>query len=275
MKIKKRKVSCTKGDLVLRGTEYLPADVSEGASLSLPAAIISHGFMANRNSVRHYAKALAHLGFAAFCFDFSGGCALGGKSDGKTTEMSVLTEVDDLGAIVDYVLSLPQVAHDGVFLMGCSQGGLVSALYASKHSDVVNGLALFYPALCIPDDARAGKMMFARLDPHNVPASFWCGPMKLGRRYATDVMTMDPFAIIGSYSGPVLIVQGTADAIVDPSYARRAWEVYDHRGFPNSFAELIFIEGAGHGFTPKYDRQATAGLLCFAEGVKPIVGDRF
>jgi len=122
--------------------------------------------------------------------------------------MSVLTEVRDLEAVISYVQSLPYTGKTLV-LMGCSQGGFVSALTAAKYPDLADRLVLFYPALCIPDDARAGKMMRARFDPKNIPNVFRCGPMKLGKCYAADVMDMDPFEQIKVYSGPVLIVHGT------------------------------------------------------------------
>ena len=89
--------------------------------------------------------------------------------------MSVLTEVLDLEAVIDHVLQLPYIdAGKGVLLIGCSQGGFVSALTAARRKEQVSRLALFYPALCIPDDARAGKMIFARFDPRNVPERINC-----------------------------------------------------------------------------------------------------
>lgn len=57
----------------------------------------------------------------------------------------------------------------------------------------INKLVLFYPAFCIPDDARAGKMIFARFDPNNLPGVIKCGPMKLGKCYVEDVIRMNPF----------------------------------------------------------------------------------
>ena len=210
--------SCARDGLTIRGTEYRP----NGSHL--PAAIVSHGFMANQKTVLHYARHLAELGYAAYCFDFNGGSVAGSKSDGKTTEMSVLTEVMDLEAVINYVVSLPYIDSTRILLIGCSQGGFVSALTAAKRGKQISKLVLFYPALCIPDDARAGKMMFARFDPRNVPEIVNCGPMKLGRRYVTDVLEMDPFAEITPYLGPVLIVHGTKDDIVHPDYAHRAYE---------------------------------------------------
>lgn len=253
--ISKSRFSCSRDRLTIRGTEYRPAGGS------LPAAIVSHGFMANQNSVRHYARHLAEIGYAAYCFDFNGGSVIGSKSDGRTTDMSVLTEVMDLEALIDHVLRLPYISKTrGVVLMGCSQGGFVSALTAAKRKEQVSRLALFYPALCIPDDARAGKMMFAKFDPRNVPERIKCGPMKLGRRYVTDVLDMDPYAEIVPYPGPVLIIHGTGDNIVHPDYARRAYEAYAKRPASDIPARLEMIEGGGHGFSKKHDTLAMEKL---------------
>lgn len=235
--------SCRRGHLTIRGTEYRPAGTD------LPVAIVCHGFMAYQDTVRQYAKFLAGLGYCAYCFDFCGGSVLKkGKSDGSTTDMSVLTEVADLEAVIDYVQSLPYTGKR-LLLMGCSQGGFVCALTAAKHPGQVERLVLFYPALCIPDDARAGKMMFARFDPNNIPEYISCGPMKLGRCYPADVMGMDPFAEIAGYPGPVLIVHGTKDQIVDPDYSVRAQRIYSN-------ARLHQIDGAAHGFSRKHEAAA-------------------
>ena len=98
--IAKKKFECKRDGLVIRGYEYKPQ------GNNLPIAIVSHGFMANLMTVKHYAKLLAQLGYASYCFDFCGGCIMLGKSEGKTTEMSVLTEVDDLCAVVEYAKNL-------------------------------------------------------------------------------------------------------------------------------------------------------------------------
>lgn len=144
-----------------------------------------------------------------------------------------------------------------LLLIGCSQGGFVSALVAAKQPALVNKLVLFYPALCIPDDARAGKMMFAKFDPKNIPEQINCGPMKLGRCYVADVIGIDPYKEIQSYHGPVLIVHGTKDRIVKLDYSRQA-----QRAYPN--AKLLIIEDGTHGFSKKHDAIAMAHLRRFA-----------
>lgn len=254
---------CQREGLTLRGTEYRP----EGDKL--PIAIVSHGFMAFQDTVRQYAKALAEMGCVSFCFDFCGGSVVKGKSEGKTTDMSVLTEVKDLEAVIDYVKTLPYADVDNILLMGCSQGGFVSALTAVKRKDEIAKLILFYPALCIPDDARAGKMMFAKFDPADIPEMINCGPMKLGRCYVTDVINMNPYEEIKDYSGDVLIVHGTEDKIVKLDYSKKAYEAYLHNGAgevkPERRVELKIINGGQHGFSKKHDVMAIDMLKCFVK----------
>lgn len=253
---------CKKDALTIRGTVYHPKEDH------LPIAIVCHGFMAWQDSVKHYAAFLAEMGYAAFTFDFCGGSAMCGKSDGKTTEMSVLTETKDLEAVIEYVRNLSYTDSEKILLMGCSQGGFVSALVAAKNNFPIEKLVLFYPALCIPDDARAGKMMMVKFDPQNVPDTFRCGLMKLGRCYAMDVMQMDAFAEIKNYAGRVCIVHGTKDKIVDVSYAKRAAEAYKSTmpiGMQESKrVQLHFIDGGGHMFSKKHDVIAMKLLKEFA-----------
>lgn len=259
--ISEKNFECQRDGLTIRGTEYRP--VGE----NLPIAIVSHGFMAFQDTVRHYAKLFAELGFVSYCFDFCGGSVIKGKSDGKTTEMSVLTEVKDLEVVIEYAKSLPYTNACNVTLMGCSQGGFVSALVAAKQKEKIAKLVLFYPALCIPDDARAGKMMFAKFDPNNIPEIVNCGPMKLGRCYVADVISMDPYAEIREYPGKVLIVHGTKDKIVKWDYAKRAYQNYlknNSAGLaPEQGVTLRLIEDGAHGFSKKHDKMAMEEIKKF------------
>lgn len=256
--------SCTRDGLTIRGTEYRP----EGENL--PIVIISHGFMDSQNGVRKYAEQFVRWGYAVYIYDFNGGC-IRGKSDGKTTDMSVLTEREDLKAVISYVKSLPYVDNNRLILMGCSQGGFVSALTAAQLQKEVSKLILFYPALCIPDDARKGKMIFANFDPANIPEVISCGPMKLGRVYPESVIDMDAYEEIAGYAGPVLIIHGTADSIVNVSYAKRAWETYTSINGndslkPRPSVQLHLLEGAGHGFRKQADKAAMFAVQQFLQG---------
>lgn len=259
-KISKRIFACKRDNLTIRGTEYKP----EGDHL--PIAIVSHGFMAFQDTVRQYAIAMAEMGYVSYCFDFCGGSVIKGKSDGGTTEMSVLTEVKDLEAVIRYAGEMQYCDAERIVLMGCSQGGLVSAMTAAKLHDKIAKLVLFYPALCIPDDARAGKMLYAKFDPDNIPDIIQCGPMRLGKCYVKDVIDMDSYQAIEGFLGDVLIVHGTKDKIVNIEYAKRAYEVYmadDGRKDKPENVQFFPIDGGGHGFSKKHDRVAIAYLKQF------------
>ena len=231
--------SCERDGLTIKGTVFLPK-----GKTNCPIAVISHGFMANQMFSQIHAQNLAKMGYAAFCFDFCGG-TLVGSSDGDSTDMSVLTEAEDLKAVIEFAKEQSYTDENELVLLGCSQGGFVSAIVAAEMKEEVDALILLYPALCIPDDARSGEMMFAKFDPQNVPETFWCGPMKLGRRYVTDVIEMDPYEIIHQYTGKVLIIHGNQDKTVDISYALRAVETYSQAG---ADVEMKIIDEGGHMF---------------------------
>ncbi len=213
--------SCTRDGLKIRGTMFRPA-----CPTPLPIVIVSHEFMMNRLTTLRYAYMFAKMGYAAFCYDFNGGGEIS-QSQGKSTAMSVKTEVKDLKAVIDFAKTQEYTDGSHLTLMGCSQGGFVSAIVAAEYGvEQVERLILFYPALSIPDDARKGSMIFARFDPQNVPKTLFCGPIILGRQYVLDVLNMDPFEIISKYRGPVLLVHGDFDHIVDHSYSEKAYEAY-------------------------------------------------
>ena len=246
----REKFECRREELTIRGYVFRNGDNGRR-----PAVILSHGFLGNQGMCRKYAELLADMGYAAFTFDFCGG-GLRVKSDGNSRDMSVLTEKEDLISVISFVKGLPYVDADRVSLLGCSQGGYVSAMVAAEHPELVDRLILFYPALCIPDDARSGKMMFYKFDPENIPDILGKHPMPLGGQYAGCVIDTNPFEQIKGFTGPVLILHGTADRIVKPDYSRKAAE-----GYPDCRLEII--EGGGHGFSGRYDSRACDILRSF------------
>lgn len=259
--------TCSRDSLRLRGSMFRPAEGER-----FPVAVVSHEFMANRLFTMRYARLLSSLGYAAFCYDFSGGCIVG-ASQGRTTDMTVFTEVEDLKTVIAYAKAQPYADPDRLLLMGCSQGGLVTALTAAEPETRAEAIILFYPALSIPDDARKGSMMSARFDPENILETLRCGPMKLGRDYAASVLDLDPFSAISAYRGDVLIVHGNADELVDISYSRRAYDAYRaaaetalQAGEITAMPRIAFheVDGAGHIFTrPKHNQEAVEAVRAF------------
>ena len=237
------------------GTKYIPAEPN-----GIPI-IVSHGFLGRRKEMAPYAKALASWGCTAYTFDFAGG-GLRTESDGRLQDMSLMTEREDLFSVMDLVRQDREVDHGKLALMGHSQGGFVSALAAIARPQEVNELILLSPALCIPDDARSGQMMFFQFDPANVPdtVSAFRGKLTIGRRLIEEAQAMDAMEVIRAYRGPVLLVHGTADRIVDVAYTQRAKEAYGDN------ARLLLIDGADHCFRRAENRIFEAALRQFLLG---------
>lgn len=105
--------------------------------------------------------------------------------------MSVFTENTDLEVVLSMVRSLDYVDRARIFLMGTSQGGMVSAMAGAAHPEKVRGMMLLYPAFCIPDNARAE---FSTLDsvPDRVSFFSW---LTVGRRYVEDVWDYDVYGM--------------------------------------------------------------------------------
>ncbi len=232
-KIKKVPFEISSQGYRLRG--FILRPVTRGRT---PAVIVSHGFGSCTRDTKKYARVFVDEGYTAVCFDF---CMSGsGKSSGSSLGMSVLTEKADLLNVLDYVKTLDYVDPNRITLAGCSQGGFVSALAAVERESEVERLIMYYPALCIPDDARRGQMITAKFDPDHVPEQFRALFVKLSSKYVLDVQDMDPFREICGFQKPVLIVHGTKDRLVDINYSRRACEGYRD-------CRLVKVRG-DHGF---------------------------
>lgn len=228
--------SLKSGRNTLRGIVLKPNN-----SENLPLVIVSHGFASSMRDTFQYAKVFVDCGYAAICYDF---CMSGsGISSGSSLSMSVLTEMQDLTEVLDYAKRLPFVNSSRISLAGCSQGGLVSALAAARREQDVERLFLYYPALCIPDDARRGHMITARFHPNNIPDKFFALFVHLSRKYAEDAMSLDPYKEICTFQKPVFIVHGIEDKLVSIDYSRRAQKEY-------ADCRLIEVHG-DHGFILK------------------------
>lgn len=208
-----------------------------------PAVILSHGYNGCHADLAAECAMLAEAGLTAFAFDFCGGSTRA-LSSGRSTDMTILTEKQDLLDVLAHVSAMDEVDAGAVFLLGASQGGLVTALAAEEAAQPVRGMALIYPAFCIPDDWRP---RWAKREDIPDTLTFW--ELTLGRGYFEAIREMDPYAQVGGFAGPVLVVQGDRDGIVSVEVARRAAARY-------AAAEVVILPGEAHGFTPEGTRAA-------------------
>ena len=203
----------------------------------MPLVIYSHGLWSNYESWVPYAEELAKLWIAVYLFDFRWGWA-NSKSEWLSTDMSVLTEKEDLEGVLREVQSWTFVDKDMIILWGASQWWLVTALVASSHSDVKWSI-LFFPAFSIPETV---KNMFP--NPDDIPDSYSLMSFMVWRRYATDIYDLDIYEEIAKDEKPVLIVHWTADSVVPISYSDKAHSTYKNSTYKK-------IRWWGHWFTWK------------------------
>ena len=228
------------GGHTLYGEMLMP----KGKSGPLPTVVCCPGFDTSFRFCRKtMGMCLAMSGFAVYCFDFYGGCK-GSKSGGTMLEMSIFTERDDLSAVIKHIKTLDVVDRENLFLLGESQGGCVAGITVPRHQDDVRAMVQYYPAFCIPDDARK---RFASAS--EIPETYRVFNRKIGRVYAEKLLGFDIYQEIVPYDRPVLIIHGDADRVVDVFYSRRAAEVYTD-------ARFVCLPGEDHSFSGKGKLQA-------------------
>lgn len=219
-------------------------------------AILMHGFTSSRNTdlLKQIAYNLRNENVASVRFDFNGH----GESDGKFEDMTVVNEIEDGKAILDYVRTDPHVRN--IFLIGHSQGGVVASMLAGLYPDIIKKVVLLAPAAQLKNDALKGSTRGATYNPDRIPANVPFGNKKLGGFYLRTAQVLPIYEIAQRYTGPASIIVGSKDEVVDPKYSKKYDEVYAN-------SELHLIENADHSFTNEYKDQA-AQLA--ADFVKPL-----
>ena len=211
------------------GEFYMPEEKA------FPLVIISHGLGGTHEGSIDIAERFAKEGIGVFIFDFCGG-SYESRSDGKTTEMSVLTEAQDLEAVLDELKKSNRVKKDEIFLMGKSQGAFVSTIVATRRPEEIKALIGLYSGYFLEDMAREEVERYEILP--SIMNILWLDVSPL---YIKDMLSVHIYELMRKYSGDVLLIHGTEDSVAPISYAEEAAET-----FPN--ARLVTLEGAEHGF---------------------------
>ena len=211
---------------LISGRVFRPDDDSS----SFPTVIFSHGFGSNYRELMHHGSGFANNGIVCIFFDFCGG-GLNSESDGDMLNMTLETEADDLVCVINHAILMPYVDTKSLYLIGESQGGMVSAMVARRLRSMIKGLILWYPAFVIIDDAKK------RLEKGIKDVM----GMKISKDYDPVAVSLDLNDIQTGYFKPVLIIHGDEDEIVPIAYSESALKKYPD-------ASLITINGAGHGF---------------------------
>ena len=200
-----------------------------------PGIVIAHGLNANCDYARDFARVLAENGVVAYIFDFQGG-GVNSRSGGNITEMSVLTEAADFKVVFNAVKNLSYVDETRMFVMGESMGGFVSTYIAGTMSKDIKGLIALYPAYNLGGE---GVKMMVKYN--LVPEKMSFLGVTLGRKFFTDLATVDIYSAMANFKGKAVLIHGTKDEIVPISCSQQAVKKMKN-------AKLVTVNGGGHGF---------------------------
>ena len=100
-----------------------------------------------QRDLEHHGAGFAESGINCIFFDFCGG-GLKSLSDGKMTQMTVLTEAEDLTEVISQVQQMENVDSDQLFIQGESQGGFVGAYVAAQIPEKIKGLIFQVSCIC-------------------------------------------------------------------------------------------------------------------------------
>ncbi len=231
--------------ITLYGTLYRPQPKGK-----YPLVILSHGFNGHYSDFPKECQRFAERGYVVYTFDYCG-AQQNGKSTGRdASSYTPYTMKEDLIAVINKLKNYSRVDPTQIFLFGGSQGGFITALTAADReiADMVSAIALYFPALNIPDDWRGKPEQDTALMGYTI-----------GAEYIKSVQDLDPYEVIGGFEKDVCIVWGDQDPIVHREYIDRAKEVYGEK------CELTVIEGAGHGFGGEALNTAVETVLAFLE----------
>lgn len=218
-----------------------------------PLLVIAHGFNNTLENYVDYAEELAQQGYVVYRFDFYGGSQASKSGGTDMLKMSVLTEKADLEAVINQLSKEKFVQGDKVTLLGASQGGVVSTLYAADHPDRVNKLALIFPAFVLFDDVDETYASLGVKSVNDLPDVITHRNAQLGSVYLKDAMSIDINKEIKKVTAPVMLIHGTADDVVPYNYSLEALKL-----FPDS--QLVTVEGGGHWIDASFNQTALPAL---------------
>ena len=201
-------------------------------------AILMHGFLGDRGNhpgklLYDLSHALNDAGIPTLRFDFAG-C---GESDGNFAEMTVLSELLDGMAIIDYARTT--LGAKEIDLVGHSQGGVVASMLAGYYRDVIAKLVLLAPAATLKDDALKGECQGSKYDPNQIPLTVPVHGQAVSGQYFRTAQLLPIYETAQHFAGPTLIIHGEDDQVVSPEAARKYNVI-----LPQS--KLYLMPGEGH-----------------------------
>ena len=234
--------------LMLDNGEYeIPAIMTspEGKAV-VPGVILLHGSASHKNEVGdlylRLAEQLANNGIASIRIDFAGT----GDSPVDYTHYTLKTAVRDAEVALAFLRSQPQVDDHRLGVVGFSQGGLIAQLLLAQQPGIKSFVAWSSVA---SDGIGPFADMFETLymkakREGQVEQQFaWRPPLTISYEWFEQVMANQSLSGMAEYTGSVLAIAGSNDAVVPPTAATRLIVASG-----SDVARAVIIKGADHIF---------------------------
>ncbi len=220
-----------------------------------PLVLMLHGFTGNMgldtSYFQHLSDCLTDRGLATLRFDFNGH----GVSDGAFSHMTVMNEIEDAAAFLQYAMTLDFVTD--IYVLGHSQGGVVAGMLSGLYPDAVKKLVMLAPAASLKTDALEGHCMGVHYDAFHIPEKVRLGEeCQVGGLYFRMARNLPLYDWTGQFKGPALVVFGGRDQVVH----REAAEQY-MPGFRQG--EFCFYPTLDHGLMGEETDTMTEKVLHF------------
>jgi len=250
-------VTIYRDEMKIVGTLTMPVGLENA-----PAVIMFHGFTGQRHEMDlasgdesmfgKTARVLSEQGYATLRIYFIGS----GESDGEWADTTVNGQVKDAEAALAYLQGLETIDKDRIAVLGLSQGGMVSALTASRNEEIK--AAILWSAATVPQLEYANLLgmetvigAVAKEDPQELVIATlpWGATTTLKAQFYKDVFAISPVAEITKFSGALQVTCGLEDTVIFPQPNAGQLYIDYHEGVE----ELIVLDYADHMlniFTP-------------------------
>ena len=242
-----RPVEFKLGEETLRGMVHVPEK-------GCPAVMLCHGFTGSRTE-SHFlfvktSRALARAGIGSLRFDFRGS----GESDGEFRQMTILTEIEDARAGLDFLSSAEGFDTSRLGVLGLSMGGCVAA--SISDDERVRSLVLWSAV------ARFNEVISEKFTPEAKRMLDELGWVDFGahivsRAFFEARLKADPLGPLSRSRAPVLIVCGENDETVPVEEARIYEKTASARGVRT---KLHIVKEADHTYARAEKEREVIGL---------------
>ncbi len=233
----KKQLFISRDDIEISGILYLPD--GDGP---FPLVFFVGGLGAGYGYLEDIAKRLTKNGVATVLFTFAG--------EAGSDDLTVLTEAEDLKAVIGGVRTLPVIDSSNVFLFGHSFGGLVASYVGCNYPDEIKGMILLEPAYPLKNEISGNHPDLSAIPESEFP-----------KRFIDDLYSFDIYDYMPSFKGNVIMFLGTAEGSGGFSWPSLYAEAQEK--FPS--AELIYVEGADHSFQSVGREDVKQGSLEFIQ----------